>query len=264
MHAFFFGTGQRRLFGVYEPSRRARSRRAAVLCHPWGSEYLHAHRSMRQLATLLAEAGVDTLRFDYYATGDSAGNDAEANLASMRKDILTAAEELTSLSGASRVTLVGLRLGATLAAQAARDLGKAKSIDGLVLWDPITDGAAYIQELYALCRAQPISTKEPAPRPATVGGGVEILGFPLTERLHTELQALSLGEIAQHIPCPIQVVISGPQADCDRVRSALAPAPSAVTFERIENRPIWLEDWPRNSGEVPVRILQQIVPWVVR
>lgn len=216
---------------------------------------------MRQLANLLAEAGVDSLRFDYYATGDSAGDDHEADLASMRKDILLAAEELISLSEATRVTLVGLRLGATLAAQTSVDLGKI--VDGLVLWDPITDGSDYIQELYAVCRAQPIAVKEPAPRQASEGGGVEILGFPLTERIHAELRKLSLGAVAHDIPCPLQVIISGPETDRQRVQDALASA-SLTAIERIEHRPIWLEDWPRNSGEVPAKILQQIVPWVVR
>ena len=189
------------------------------------------------------------------------GNDSEGDLTSRRQDILIAVEELTSLSGATRVTLVGLRLGATLAAQASRDLGK--TIDGLVLWDPITDGSAYIQELYAMCRAQPVARKEPAPRPASAGGGVDILGFPLTERMHAELRDLSLGTIVQHVPCPLYAVTSGPPADFERVRAALGQvSPAAV--ERVENRPIWLEDWPRNTGEVPVKILQQIVPWVAR
>ncbi len=262
MHAFYFGSGSRRLFGIYEPARLVRSRsRAVLLCHPWGSEYLHAHKSMRQLAILLAEAGIDSLRFDYYSTGDSAGDDAEGDLAGWRQDILTAAEELTSLAGVTRVTLVGLRLGATLAAQASRDLGKA--VDGLVLWDPIVEGSAYIEELHAVCRAQPIAIKEPVSRPASLGGGFEILGFPLTGRIHAELQGLSLAAIAQGIPCPVHTVVSGSETACEQVRAALSPV-SPLTIEQIENRPIWFEDWPRNSGVVPARILQQIVQWVAQ
>jgi uncharacterized protein len=257
MHAFYFGTGVRRLFGIYEPSRRVRSRsRAALLCYPWGAEYLHAHRSMRQLASLLADAGIDSLRFDYYATGDSAGDDAEGDLAGWRQDILTAAEELTSLAGATRMTLVGLRLGATLAAQASADL--AKTIDGLVVWDPIAAGPAYIEELYAICRAQPIAIKEPLARPASLGGGYEILGFPLTGRIKGELEGLSLAAIARDIPCPVHAVMSGSESSCELVRTALTPV-SSLTIQRIESPPIWIEDWSRNSGFVPVKILQQIV-----
>ena len=260
MHAFFFGSGARRLFGVYEPSRLARSKpQAVLLCHPWGPEYLHAHKSMRQLAIRLAEAGVDSLRFDYYATGDSAGNDGDGDLAGWRKDILIAAEELTSLSGVTRVNLIGLRLGGALAAQATLDL--RKKVDKLVLWDPITDGSAYMNELYSVCRAQPIAIKEPVARPASMGGGHEILGFPLTQRIQTELQALSLAEIVCEIPCQVRAVVSGLEASYEQTCAALASVPSAQV-ERMESLPIWFEDWPRNSGVVPAKTLQQIVQWI--
>jgi pimeloyl-ACP methyl ester carboxylesterase len=262
MHPFYFGSGSRRLFGIYEPSRLSRPRpRAALLCHPWGSEYLHSHRSMRQLAVLLAEAGVHSLRFDYYATGDSAGEDGEGDLACWRQDILTAAEELTSLAGVPRIAVAGLRLGATLAAQASADLGK--TIDNLVLWDPITEGAAYIEELRAACRAQPIAIKEPVPRPPSLGGGLEVLGFPLTARIRGELEGLSLAAITPGIPCPVHALVSGPEATLERTRAALAPA-SSPTIAHIETPAIWFEDWPRNSGVVPVKVLQQIVQWVAQ
>lgn len=260
MHAFFFGSGARRLFGVYEPSRLARAKpQAALLCNPWGSEYLHAHKSMRQLAMRLAEAGVDTLRFDYFATGDSAGADGEGSLEDWRKDILTAADELKSLSGATRLSLVGLRLGATLAAQAS--LGMRRSMDKLVLWDPVTDGDAYIDELYAVCHAQPIAVKGPIARSADAGGGFDILGFPLTRRMHDDLNGMSMQAIAAEIPCKICTVVSAGEASVQRVRSALIPAADAVV-EQMDGLPIWFEDWPRNSGVVPAGTLQQIVQWV--
>ena len=262
MHAFYFGSGRRRLFGIYEPSRLARSRpRAVLLCHPWGSEYLHAHRSMRHLAGLLADAGIDSLRFDYYATGDSAGDGIEGDLAGWRQDILTAAEELTSLAGVTRLSLVGLRLGATLAAKASVDLGKA--VESLVLWDPVTDGRDYVKELYAVCRAQPIAIKEPVPRPESLGGGFEILGFPLTGRVHAELLDLSLAAIALEVRCPVHVIVWQSELAGQRAQKALDSV-SSIAIERIEHLPIWLEDWPRSAGIVPVNVLQKIVQWVAQ
>jgi pimeloyl-ACP methyl ester carboxylesterase len=216
---------------------------------------------MRQLAILLAEAGIHSLRFDYYATGDSAGEDAEGDIAGWRQDILTAAEELTSLAGVTRITVVGLRLGATLAAQASADL--ARTIESLVLWDPITEGSGYIEELYAACRAQPIVIKEPVSRSTSYGGGFEILGFPLTTRIGRELEGLSLAAIARDIPCPVHAVVSGPELAVELSRAALKPV-SSLAIEQIETPPIWFEDWPRNSGVVPVKILQQIVQWVAQ
>lgn len=260
MHPFYFGSGRRRLFGIYEPSRLARSRsRAVLICHPWGAEYLHAHRSMKQLSGLLAAAGVDSLRFDYYGAGDSSGDDIDGDLSGWRQDIVTAAEEVMNLANTTRVTIVGLRLGATLAAQASIDLGQAAS--GLVLWDPIVDGQAYVDELYGTCRVQPLPIKEPVPRPANLGGGFEVLGFPLTGRMHTDLKGLFLPAIAEKIQCPVHAVVSGSEQASELARAALESIP-ALTVERIEALPVWLEDWPRNSGVVPVKILQQIVQWI--
>ena len=71
MTPFYFGAGPQRLFGIYEPAvLTGRGKRGAVLCYPWGPEYVHAHRVMRQLAIKLAGAGVHTLRFDFFGTGD--------------------------------------------------------------------------------------------------------------------------------------------------------------------------------------------------
>ena len=82
MTPLYFGERTRRLFGVYTPAHAAgRPARGVVLCHPWGQEYLHAHRSLRKLGDLLAAAGFDVLRFDYFGTGDSAGDLPEASLA---------------------------------------------------------------------------------------------------------------------------------------------------------------------------------------
>ena len=58
MTPFHFGSGARRLFGLYTPAHSgAASTRAALLCAPWGQEYLRSHRSMRLLGRQLAAQG---------------------------------------------------------------------------------------------------------------------------------------------------------------------------------------------------------------
>ena len=120
MTPFYFGMRQRRLFGIYEPARTS-SAHAAVLCNPWGNEYIHAYRSLRQLALLLTIAGFHILRFDYYGTGNSAGDMIDADVQGWKADIETAMDELRHITDLQQVTLVGLRLGATLAAAVAAD-----------------------------------------------------------------------------------------------------------------------------------------------
>ena len=136
MNPLYLGTKERRLFALYEPAAaKERRTRAAVLCYPWGAEYVYAHRAMRQLGLKLSECGFHTLRFDYFGTGDSGGQDSEANPAAAEADVESAIEGLQDIVGVSRVALIGLRLGATLAARTA--MRRKENVEALVLWDPI-------------------------------------------------------------------------------------------------------------------------------
>jgi uncharacterized protein len=136
VNPLYLGTQERRLFAVYEPAAvKDRRTRVAVLCHPWGAEYVYAHRTMRQLAVKLSASGFHTLRFDYFGTGDSGGEDSEANPAAAEVDVESAIEGIQDMVGVARVALIGLRLGATLAARTAKR--HKENVEALVLWDPV-------------------------------------------------------------------------------------------------------------------------------
>ncbi len=153
MNPLYLGTQERRLFAVYEPAAaKDRRTRAAVLCHPWGAEYVYAHRTLRQLAVKLSAGGFHTLRFDYFGTGDSGGEDSEANPAAAEADVESAIEGLQDIVGVARVALIGLRLGATLAARAA--MRRQEHVEALVLWDPIV----LPEEAAAMSRSLPART----------------------------------------------------------------------------------------------------------
>lgn len=246
MNPFFFGTRQRRLFGVYSPARASASgavgssrTRAVVLCAPWGQEYLRAHRAIKQLATLLNQAGVHVLRFDWFGTGDSAGEMLDASLAGWQADLETAIDELKDTTDAARVGLVGLRLGGTLAACVAAR--RPKDVDSLVLWDPVVSGEAYLKELLA---------EAPARTPEH-GGGHEVMGFALSDAMAAELRALVLPAAA--LPARTLVVRSVPAGSDEAV--------GAVPVEQVEGQPAWLEDRHSGAGAVPVKVLQRIAAW---
>ena len=130
------------------------------------------------LRVRLSAAGIDTLRFDYFGTGDSAGEMVDADLAGWETDIELAIEELRDMVGSARVTLIGLRLGATLAARvAARRPG---DVDRLVLWDPIQSGLEYLASLGV------------AAAPAASGPAMAVHGFPMTVGMHRDLRAIAL------------------------------------------------------------------------
>ena len=261
MNVFYFGDPDRRLLGVYEPARREKANRAVVLCHPWGPEYIYAYRAMRQLAKMLAANGIHTLRFDYFGTGDSAGSMTAGDLSGWQTDIQSAIEELKDTAGVSRVSLVGLRLGATLAANVAVRPGSR--VDSLVLWDPVVSGAEYLAELYHTSRRGWLRLKAPARRSAEEGGGHEIMGFPLTEAMAQAIRLLDLAALAPTLPHRTLVAISQRVASHEALRRALNQRQTPLAIEHIDSPPGWVE-WPMHhplAGTVPVKILQRIVEW---
>lgn len=142
MNSYFFGSSDKQLFGVYHPPASGEMRAKAVLvCHAFDHEYMRTHWAFRRLADRLGNEGFHVLRFDYFGTGDSAGESTEITLDQCRDDILTAAEELKEVSGAMQVSIVGLRLGAAL----AMTTNKLKTTD-LILWEPVVSGQDYLRE----------------------------------------------------------------------------------------------------------------------
>lgn len=137
MIPMLIGTAERQLFAVYSASSGKRQRRAVVLCAPFGDEYGHTHRTGRLLAQRLSALGAEVLRFDYYGTGDSGGQDEEFGISGAVADTIAAVAEARQIGGVRHVTLIGLRGGAAPALLAA---AVAPGVDRLVLWDPVLDG----------------------------------------------------------------------------------------------------------------------------
>ena len=100
--------------------------------------------ALRELAISLAERGQHVLRFDYRGTGDSFGDLGEVAISDWVEDIALAVREGCDLSGSSVVRLLGVRAGALLACRSACAFNE---VQRLVLWDPVPDGAGYLQAL---------------------------------------------------------------------------------------------------------------------
>jgi pimeloyl-ACP methyl ester carboxylesterase len=247
MTPFFFGTASRRLFGVYTPAHGGRAEpQAAVLCQPLGQEYLRAHRSVRHLAVLLARAGVHVLRFDYFGSGDSGGDLADADLAGWRDDVEAALDELKDITGAARVGVAGLRIGGSLAAAVA---ARRPDVDRVALWDPVIDGREYLHAL------------------GTLGGGsivgpCEVEGFVLGERLTRDLEALDLREFFPLLPARTLVVASDTSSLDNALRASLTANPGGpVPLEEIPGPRPWIEERSTGVGAIPAELVQRIVAW---
>lgn len=152
MNHFFFGDAAEPLFGAYHAPAGAKATGIGAVIHqPLGHEYLRSHRALRQLAMQLALRGVAVLRFDYFGTGDSAGEHDEVTLARMRQDGSEAAQELADATPIRRLVAIGLRAGAIPALAALAN----PLVSASVLWDPIVDGRAYLATLSPLAAAGP-------------------------------------------------------------------------------------------------------------
>jgi pimeloyl-ACP methyl ester carboxylesterase len=184
MTPHFFGDPDRQLFGVHHaPGDRPAGDQAVILCPPAPQEYMQTHWAQRRLATLLARAGVHVLRFDYYGTGDSAGETDAGTLEQWEQDILVAERRIRELSGSQRISFVGYRLGAVLAWRASL-AGPTRPRD-LVLWDPVIHGGTYLDEL-RVAEAAFVSRLLYYPRPTEPPTELWGYPFPVAQRVGTE------------------------------------------------------------------------------
>jgi amino acid adenylation domain-containing protein len=161
---------------------------AALICAPLGQESVRAHFVLTRLAKFLAGRGTSVLLFDYYGYGDSLGEDVDGTCARWRCDITTAKGELVRRTGATRVTAIGVRLGATLLSNTQLDVAR------LVVWDPIVAGSTYYAELADLHRRsvrglQHLRLGRP---PQRLLGAEELLGATYSDAMLRELRALTL------------------------------------------------------------------------
>jgi hypothetical protein len=98
-----------------------------------------------------------------------------------------------ALSGAARLSMVGLRFGAVLAARGAAK----RPVQDLVLWDPVVHGRAYLDELRALHNARCAGWRgTPVVAAPATRSSDEIGGYIYPAALREAMEAVSLREDA--------------------------------------------------------------------
>jgi exosortase A-associated hydrolase 2 len=248
----FFGDDAA-LFGVYhEPEQPSAT--PFIFCHPFAEEKLWAHRVFVSFARILARAGHPVMRFDYRGNGDSTGDFCNSSLTTVCDDVRNAIADVQRRTGAERINLLGLRFGATVAALVAEE---RPNVDRLVLWAPIVDGNAYMQELLRInVTTQMAAFKEiREDRDALVavmqqGRTVNIDGYDLAYPMYSQVSAVTLAD-AKTFPRPCLV------AHVDRQPDRPAPGPArlagtygAGTFVTAQEEPFWKEI-PRFYQDAP-------------
>jgi pimeloyl-ACP methyl ester carboxylesterase len=258
---FYFGVGEP-LFGIYHPpSGRTWRDVGVLLCSPIGHEYIACHRSYRQLAMRLADAGFHVMRFDYHACGDSAGDCEDGHPERWLRDISAAIGTLRLRAGRSRVTLVGCRLGATLATLVGAARG---DVEHLVLWDPVADGRSYIDELTNRHREMLRRSHLRVPSTADGGDRREFLGFAMGAAAIDAIRALDLLGLQRAPAGHLLVMVTESQDLTGALRAHLQALGGRVSHEHVPTRNAW--SWIEDMSAVPVphTVLTRIVSWLCK
>jgi pimeloyl-ACP methyl ester carboxylesterase len=191
---------------------------------------MRSHWSFRKLSAALAREGFDVFRFDYHATGDSSGDGREASTTRWVEDVKTAAEELRDVSGVKKVAVVGMRLGAALAAEACAG---GLSASPLVLWDPVVSGRSYLAELRRLQAWKFASALYP-PEPGADGRHAELLGFPFTLELERQVTSVDLTRVEQWPSEKVVLVVSEEKPEYASLRQTLEGKGVKLDYRRVE------------------------------
>jgi pimeloyl-ACP methyl ester carboxylesterase len=194
--AMFFGDPARPRFGWLYVPRDGASGIGVVIVPPFGFEAICAHRTLRHLAEDSVARGMIAVRFDLDGTGDSAGDDLERGRLEAWIASIADACDLARQAGANRIVLVGLRLGATLAALAA---ARRRDVSAVVAIAATPSGKAIVREQRMLQAS--LGQVAPPGVAAAVEAPDECCGFAVTPETRTALSQIDLLKATQ-APAP--------------------------------------------------------------
>jgi alpha-beta hydrolase superfamily lysophospholipase len=210
-----------------------------------GYQWWSTHRTQRALAERLAAQGHLVVRIDLDGTGDSAGEATDpGRLRAWRLGISAAVAQLRA-SGCETVSLVGTRLGGTLALLD----GARHDADAIALWAPVVSGRRWARELRMLGEAVPDGE----------GDGVATAGVVFSEATLAELGDLSATDVAA-APAP-RILVVDAQPDGKFVAHLSALEGVVVDARAVAGGERAL-DVPTEEATVPAAVVDAIAEWL--
>jgi pimeloyl-ACP methyl ester carboxylesterase len=191
--AGWFGPANRARFGWFYRPDRINGASGVVIVPPFGRDDICVHRTLRHLAETCARSGFVTLRFDPDGCGDSAGDDSDADRVESWIASVRDACDTVRRAGMAHVTLIGIRLGASLATLAAQ---YRDDVVALVAFNAVVRGSHWLHELRAFQIAMNL---QPPPLPETEEGE-EACGFLLGPATCAAVKAIDLTRVAAPAP----------------------------------------------------------------
>ncbi len=220
---------------------------AIVMCPPIGFEALSVYRTYRHAAERLAGQGFHVLRFDYFGTGNSAGEATDDTDPVV--DVHAAIEELKHISGVTEVCLLGTRAGALLALATAAERTDVASV---VLFAMPATGRAYVREQKAF---QSMSSGDDA----AASGEVHVAGFTLGAALLQRLTQVDPSKLVFTRLPRVLILSRDDIADDGRLLRHL-------TEQGCQVRQVAVAGYASmmtlvESSQIPKRVLDSLLDW---
>jgi alpha-beta hydrolase superfamily lysophospholipase len=230
-----------------------------LICNPLGDDYVRAHRSLRHLAEDLCAAGFSVLRFDFHGTGDSAGSERDpGRVAAWRRDVRTAIDELRARTGSAEVAIIGLRLGATIAAEVASE---RRDVASVVLWHPFSDGASFTSETLRMHKMHRMLEPDSfAAGPPDYVDGAEALGFFLTNETIDDLKRVDLLALARPPARSVLVIGAANVPSEGPLLAHLRAIEAEVAYRHLPGHKFLIAI--NHRSEVPQTVIDEIVGWL--
>jgi alpha-beta hydrolase superfamily lysophospholipase len=242
----------------HAPAAARASGWGVVLCPPLGFEHQAMYRALRVLAERAAAHGHVVLRVDYPGTGDSAGGDGGAHdwtgwLAAVR----AAADALRAHPAVRAVAVVGVQMGAAIAAAATAGHGKDRAqAEALALVAPVTNGRLWLRERRALLATM----GRPDGAAALPDGVQEAAGLLLAADTRARLEQLALADLPGPLPLAVLVADRDDRPPSEAVVRAWEARGAAVTHVRFPGYDLLLRD--AHEAEIPEPLWGGVLAWL--
>jgi len=247
---FFLQGSKGRLFAIYHrPSGGGVRDEAVLLVPPFAEEMNKSRRMLSLQAEAVARTGRGVLLIDLFGSGDSEGEFGEADWSTWRTDVAMGIQWL-QVQGVKKLSLLGLRLGALLAADVASNFPQL--VSHLVFWSPVLVGRQYVNQFLRLRLAASMmadprekETTEALRRCLERGESVEVAGYDLAPQLVAEIDTLELGVLCERVSARIDWIDVHPNAGrplsyaSQKVIDACNHQGARVHAQMIVGEPFW-------------------------